>query len=394
MNILIIPSWYPTKNSPLSGIFFKEQAIALAKYYPKDKFTVCYWHDYSIKEYWKILFLKNIFKKTDKNLTTYIIKQNIILPNKLSKFIGGLDFILSRKIKCLVKLFKDANIDIIHAHVSYPSGYLAMLLSFELKIPYIITEHMSPFPFKSYPFIKNNLITKYVSLPLKYANKVVAVSNALANRIESFGFKRPIVIPNMVNENVFKPFKSFQAKEFVFFSLSILSKQKGIDILINAFARLISLNYKVKLVIGGDGAIKGSLKFLAKQLKVSQYIQWLNYVSRDNAVKYYNECSCFILPSRHETFGIVYAEAIACGKPIIATKCGGPEDIVNEHNGLLCEVGNIFDLTEKMCYMIDNYEKYDSKIIREDFDARFSQKIVSKRIFEVYNQVRFNRCVE
>lgn len=387
MNILIIPSWYPTKTNSLSGIFFKEQADALSTYYPEDKFIICYWRDYSIKEWWKLLFYKNIIKKVESNLTTYIIKHNIILPNKLARFIGGLDFILDKKTKYLVKLFKNANIDIIHAHVSYPAGYLAMLLSAKLNIPYIITEHMSPFPFNTYPFMQNNIITKYVSLPIKQAKKVIAVSNSLANRIISFNFARPLVIPNMVNENIFYPMQHKQHEQFIFFSLSLLSQQKGIDTLLRAFAKLIVHNSQVKLMIGGTGKIKKELESLAKELHITQYVQWLGYVGRDKAVKYYNQCDCFVLPSRHETFGVVYAEAIACGKPIIATRCGGPEDIVNPGNGLLCAINDDKDLSEKMLYIIENYAKYNPEKIRADFEERFSQRVVTKSIFNVYMQV-------
>ena len=52
-------------------------------------------------------------------------------------------------------------------------------------------------------------------------------------------------------------------------------------------------------------------------------------------VKVYEECDCFVLPSAGETFGVVYVEAMAAGLPVIATRCGGPEDFVNEDNGIL-----------------------------------------------------------
>ena len=63
------------------------------------------------------------------------------------------------------------------------------------------------------------------------------------------------------------------------------------------------------------------------------------------------------------------------------------EDIVNEINGLLAKVDNPQDLAEKMIQMVDNYDKYDPKAIRSDFEERFSSKVITPKIVEIYQQV-------
>lgn len=91
-----------------------------------------------------------------------------------------------------------------------------------------------------------------------------------------------------------------------------------------------------------------------------------------------------MLASRFETFGVVYAEALACGLPIIATACGGPEMIVQEKNGFLVPVEDVAALSEALKKMYAQYEAFDSEEIRADCLRRFSEKAVVSRLRTVY----------
>ena len=96
------------------------------------------------------------------------------------------------------------------------------------------------------------------------------------------------------------------------------------------------------------------------------------------------------MPSHHETFGIVYVEALASGKPVIATRCGGPEDIVNSSNGLLIEKGNPAELANAMEWMYNNWSNFNPTNIRKDFEQRFSQKQVCRQIANLYDDIILN----
>ncbi|TXK20963.1 glycosyltransferase family 4 protein, partial [Pontibacter qinzhouensis] len=125
----------------------------------------------------------------------------------------------------------------------------------------------------------------------------------------------------------------------------------------------------------------------AEQLQVSQYITWLGEINQEQALKEYQNCDAFVLPSLYESMGIVYIEALACGKPIIATKCGGPESTVTPFNGLLIEKENVTKLASALHYMIENRDKYDSNQIRQDFLARYSAGAVVPQLMALYKQV-------
>ncbi|MBF9251764.1 glycosyltransferase family 4 protein [Pontibacter sp. 172403-2] len=143
----------------------------------------------------------------------------------------------------------------------------------------------------------------------------------------------------------------------------------------------------VKFRIGGSGPHSKAYQQLAKTLDIASDVEWLGELTREQAVKEFQHCQAFILPSLYESMGIVYIEALACGKPIIATKCGGPESIVTPFNGLLVEKNNPDALAAAMLNMIKNYKSYDSNIIRQDFLNRFSSKAVLPQLLQCYQDV-------
>ena len=113
-------------------------------------------------------------------------------------------------------------------------------------------------------------------------------------------------------------------------------------------------------------------------------MKFLGDLSRENVVKYIKESDVFVLPSRFETFGVVFIEALALGKPIIASRCGGPEDIVKQGNGLLVEVEDIDGLSKAMQHMYNEYEKYNHKDITKDCNERFSENAVMMQLENYY----------
>lgn len=392
LNVFIIPSWYPSGNDNVSGIFVKEQVLAISNFRKNIfNYVSCWGHQsghLSLRNpiqtlkalFWRV---SNFRSKVFKHSSNYIeiFTPSLSWSSELPS--GGHKSILSVNRRNLRKVEKlNIKIDVIHAHVAYPAGVVAYLLSKEFKIPFIITEHLGPTRLPAM-FFYNGKLNNIILNTYRNASSVIAVSEFLKNELFKLKVNNTIIIPNLVNEDVFHP--SFIKKDkFTFFTLCLISKGKGIDLLLRAISQLIQSLNNIEFWIGGDGPELNYYKQYSKQLGISQYIKWLGEVDRSKAPILFQNCNAFVLPSKYETFGVVFAEAIACGKPIISTKCGGPESIVTENNGLLVDLGSEAQLTDAMKYMVANSDKFSSEKIRVEFLRNFSRRVVVDKIVDVY----------
>ena len=169
-----------------------------------------------------------------------------------------------------------------------------------------------------------------------------------------------------------------------------MKPQKGVIDLLDAIKTTNDTISNVSFRIGGDGDKLKEYTEYSRKLNLDDKVEWLGKISREESLKEYQNCDAFILTSHHETFGVVLTEAIACGKPVIATRCGGPEDIVSKNNGLLVEKHNTEQISKAIIYMIKNKKKYDPIKIREDFLGKFSSKVVTDQIYKLYLEIKRN----
>jgi glycosyltransferase involved in cell wall biosynthesis len=393
MNIFIIPSWYPSESQPIGGIFTKEQAEAIADLQPNSNVIVSTWGHYDgeipVRRPWNVIKVLNWYRKQPRYRTHQVngvweMFTPAISWSRQLPFGGARQLMAANRNNLRMALEQFKQIDIIHAHVSYPAGFIAAQLAKEFDIPYIITEHMSPFPFHS--LMKKGKPIPEIAEAFAKASATVAVSPSLADRVASFGLTRPFVTPNIVDERRFTVGNT-RTEKFIFFTLCGLSEQKGIDHLLQAIALWNPPSDQFEFRIGGDGAKKSYYIEMSTKLGIADRVRWLGFISREIAPEEFKNCHAYVMPSRHETFGIVYAEAIACGKPIIATRCGGPESIVNEINGKLVEIGNVSELAKTMRWMAENHDQYKPQKIRHDFEQRFSRQAVVTQLTTLYEQV-------
>lgn len=302
----------------------------------------------------------------------------------------GKKFNIERKVNKILKYIikKNIKIDLIHAHFTQEAGVIAHELSKKLRCKYIITEHSSPFPINDPLLINEHGLTNYIKAPLDNAEKVIAVSHYQKKVLESFNIKKVVYIPNFISEEIFSV--SYEkSKEFQFISVGSLIPQKGMDILINGFSELClkNKNHIFKLKIVGDGVKRKELELLTENLGIHDKVEFCGSMNSQEIMKKLQESHCFVSASRHESFGIVAIEAMACGLPIVGTKCGGLETIVgHEKVGLLVDVGSSKQLSDAMLKIFTEYSSFSSKEIREYFEDNFSSS-VSKSIVNVYKEI-------
>ncbi len=396
MNIFFIPSWYPSSTDPLPGIFFREHALALGKHFRDVNIGISIWGQNDDRLLlWGRQPLKSVLKLfSGQKLKPY---SRSILDDKIVEYFNPAFTWSSKLLKGNFHKITRANfhnfsafqkafgkVDIIHAHVGYPAGYIAGLIAKEARVPYVITEQMSPFPHKNF-MDKSGRLSSELRIAYENSDKNIAISNALASDMKRHQIENISIIPNLVDEEFFKAAENEKRnKSFTFFSLGRMVDQKGIDILLKAFALLKS---KVKLRIGGDGPELNKYKNLAKDLNIDHHIAWLGQLKKEEALSEYQNCDAFVLPSRHESMGVVFAEAMACGKPVIGTICGGPEEFIDDSIGYLVRIEDINNLKNAMENMLDQYSKFDPVLIRSKFESHFSSRVVASKIRKVYDEV-------
>ena len=378
MHIMFIPSWYSNVRNKVHGSFFKEQASELQK--AGVKVTVAYNEVWPLTMIGKIHEEKGLNYNIEDGLKTYRYKNYNYIPKNPLMF-----KVFNKRMEKLYKeiVKKEGPIDIIHAQSSLWGGISAAYISEKYNIPLVITEHSSV---ERGPYVKNSYVP-FIRDSYKKAKKVITVGNGLKNEIQALSGRNDIeVIGNLVDLSKFTIKKRIQNEKFIFFSLAFLEGEKGFDTLIKAFAKKFK-DKEAMLYIGGDGSQRAWLEALAQENGVKKQIIFLGALSRDDVAKWMNKCDCFVLPSRYETFGVVYIEALASGRPVIGALNGGAEDIINNLNGYLVPIDDIDKLAEKMLELYKKIDSYNEEEIRSDCLKRFSPEVIVNKIISVYKEV-------
>lgn len=185
-----------------------------------------------------------------------------------------------------------------------------------------------------------------------------------------FNSKKIYVIPNGVNlkefdkitqtniDHIKKEYDLNNSLNLIY--LGRIAKIKGCDLLIKAYAHIIS-KQNIKLIFAGpDFGSMQELKKMVKKLNLENNVLFTGSLKRNKLCEVLKSCDILIHPSKGgESFGIVLAEAMACGKPIIASKTGGFSEVLNNgENGLLFNVGNYKDLANKINQLIKDNVLY------------------------------------
>ena len=282
---------------------------------------------------------------------------------------------------------KNGRPDIIHAHSRFLSASLiAEYIKKRYNIPYVITEHST--------FFARNLIgsgeIELVGKTINNSAAWIVVSPQLGRLIESKvqGLNKEwTFIPNMLDDifdRITVSKNTLNSKKFSFINIAALEEKKGQGILLNAFAMAFAGKKEIALRIVGSGNLLSQLKKQSEALGISDQVTFLGQLSREAVMEELISSQVFVLPSFFETFGVVIIEALACGKPVIATRCGGPESIVDHSNGMLTEPGDPEKLCECMKSMMLSFEKYNASSIRINCLNKYGGKVISNALIDQY----------
>lgn len=375
--VLFIPAWYPSEEKPVAGIFVQEQAKAVSLYCdvaviyanlaPPDQLRPI-----SIHDAWEdgIRTVRVSYRKVSVPKMTY--------PRRLAALFAAYRHLAATGF----------DPDIIHAHV-YSAGIPALLIGRRFKRPVILTEHFSGFV--GYPKMsgRDKLIARVI---MNRVNLVIAVSTFLGENIQRLGIRTPFqVVPNVVDTELFHPGTAGGAspgEKRKLLTVALLTPEKGIPYLLQAVKNISAKRSDIILDVIGDGPNRTEYENMTSELGLSRVVRFHGLKSKAETADYMRNCDLFVLPSLYETFGVVLIEALASGKPVIASDIGGPREIVTPEVGILVPPGNPEALAAAIDKVLGDPGAFPSDVVAEYARRKYGYEAVGRQLASLYE-----RCV-
>lgn len=290
----------------------------------------------------------------------------------------------------LEKLGGSPDLLYIHAGSSITSLRAGRFLSVISGKPYVITEYFSAFTdtvgiFETYSQKTREAFRRFFSR----AEALVVPSLYLMEQLGARGLQAkdnriiplPVKIPDKPTPPpLFPPFRLVTVSNLV-------DRIKNIRGLLKA-VKIVSEQQDVELHIVGTGEDEQSLKDYAHLLGLlDKKVFFRGYIPNNEVYSLINASHIFVLNSNFETFSLATAEALACGRPVVVTRCGGPEDFVNEKCGLLVNPGEPEEFARAVLNLIERYTSYNLAEIQEHARETFSMETVAARYHDLFEQI-------
>lgn len=359
-----------------------------------------------------IIHVRPQYDEMDIGLKRKNLDENIVLvtcPIKLGNLVNFffknrwtiLDFVV--KIKSILKtslilerLIKEYKIDIIEASSYFSLTYFSIYKKFSVPVILristlycqILNDHS---PYRSRLL---NIIGKMeINLINHSPDLITHAKNHAKELSDNFGIRDNIkIIPHGIDLPQLSTKSHPTEKNIKILYAGRLEYRKGTDILLAAIPYILSKFKDVDFeILGIDHK-----NHYYNEFKKSVSIEILNRVSfkgrvNDEVLKRaYNDCDIFVAPSRYESFGLVYIEAMSYGKPVIGAKVGGVAEIIDDYeNGLFFELENPQDLADKIIFLINNKD-IRSKLgfsARQKIENYFTKEILSSKSINYYESL-------
>jgi glycosyltransferase involved in cell wall biosynthesis len=390
--VLMLPSWYPTKQNPWNGSFFKEQALALDNYYDfnvllyKEKRTFLLIAIIKNIFFSKIIEINKVNNITEFTCTVYIPLINIIgdiiydfwtknVQKNTQPGVGKYKHSRSLKYRkyFLRKLINKTRLlfDYVYGVTAQDMAVPSYLLSQISNKPLVLAEH-APFPWPG------DTISNLVKDAIEQSDLFLAISKDKIRQVllQNIQLRHIEYIGNLIDETIFK-YEPIKHNVTTFVIVAAYSFYKQYNLFIKIFNELVSLtNLEFKIIVAGYGANKGysnNSEVLEEKLKNTDFfdkIELVPYISRSDIHSLYNRSDAFIITSIQEGQPVSALEAGCCGLPIFSTRCGGVEDYVTD------EIGRLFDITDYSNFAISLKDFLEKKIFFDNITIR--NRIVSK----------------
>jgi glycosyltransferase involved in cell wall biosynthesis len=281
---------------------------------------------------------------------------------------------------------------LIHAHVGFPEGGAAAIVAEKRGLPFVLTEHATYLArLWADPIVRR----RYRSAAMK-ARRFIAVSRVLADQIETEFPElrgRIVVIPNTVDVAAFRVVNPADRDPDELLWVGYRRAIKGMPTLLEAFRIVHDRRPSTTLrLIGRSPTDDEEAEWLrmARELGVEGAIRFDPPADRPAVVEAMARAACFVHPSSRETMGVVAAEALASGLPVVATDSGGVTEVLGSEPttlGALVPRENPAGLAEAILATLERRMSFDPQQLRRSVEQRYGAPQVARRLADLYEEV-------
>ena len=389
MNILHLLSWFPTPDDPTLGNFCVRMIDALPEECHSVILSVC-----DGKDMTKSFEVKEIKGQHHTHVQIYIRPPKVNAVRKL-KMLRMYQYGL----KYIKKHFFEP--DLIHLHVTYPLGQVALLWKRLFGYKYVLTEHWTIYQ----PQNKDVLVGKLKRKIIKIANNaelIMPVSLDLQQCMEGHGVRNHFkVIYNLVNTDIFKlrqppcidsnrttsARNDMQGSKKRILHISTLRDEaKNFSGILRVIERLRQQRDDFELHVIHDYDAP-EFKAFVKEHHLEDCVIFHGKKTSAEVAQAYQDADFFVLFSNFENLPCVIVEAFASGVPVLSTSVGGIAEIVSSERGILIPQGDEDALLQGMNQLLDHSSEYDREAIRDYAIKTFAAQNIGQQIFEQYKKV-------
>ena len=375
MNVLHLLSWFPTPDDPTLGNFCVRMIDALPEDCHSVILSVC-----DGKNMTKSFEVKEITGAHHTHVQIYIRPPKINAIRKLKMlrmYQYGLKYIKQR-------FFKP---DLIHLHVTYPLGQVALLWKKLFGYKYVLTEHWTIYQ----PQNKDVLVGKLKRKIVKIANNaelIMPVSLDLQRCMEGPGVhNRFQVIYNLVNTDIFRlGGTQTENKKHMLHISTLRDEAKNFSGILRVVERLRQQRDDFELHVIHDYDAP-EFKVFVKEHHLDDCVIFHGKKTSAEVAEAYQQADFFVLFSNFENLPCVIVEAFASGVPVLSTSVGGIAEILSPERGILIPQGDEDALLQGMIQMLDHSSEYDHQAIRDYAIKTFAAQNIGQQIFEAYKKV-------
>lgn len=291
----------------------------------------------------------------------------------------------------VARLHQQYPFDLIHAHFTFPDGWVAARLARKYGVPSIITEQAA-----WHPWMDDYAVVRRQALwAARQCTFHIAISQFLRKTIADFTGDSPKlrVIPDCVDAEVYRLAEDgvgWKPDQILF--VGTIRHVKGVDVLLRAIKLLVKRGRAARLILVGESFYRNyqqdyaGLMQMAKELKLNSHVKFAGGKPVEEVVRAMQQSALLVLPSRRETLGMVLAEAMACGTPVVATRCGGPEDIVTDRVGILVPPEDPAALADAIERVLNERARFDPRALRAYSLENFGIEVVAERLVKLYRE--------